>query len=102
MDEQFRDVVVTLGRIERLAEVLRADPDGYVHRSTAALRDAFERRKAIEPAVARVLDSVKMLRRHNRDGARREFQWRQRGLDHLEQVIAQDLLPRLRRIGFEV
>ena len=89
-----------LARIERLAQELQSDPDGHVRRSANELRAAFESRSAIEPAVARVRDSVHMLRSGDRDGSRREFQRRAHGVDHLEQVVEQELLPHLRRIGF--
>ena len=53
-------------------------------------------------AVARMRESVQMLRRGNQDGARREFQRRASGLDNLANVMDQELLPHLRRVGFEV
>ena len=102
MNVQLEHIETVLERIQRLAEGLRADPRGRVHRSATELRDAFETRKAIEPADAEVLDNVKVLRRHNHGGSRREFQRRAHGLDYLEHVIVQDLLPQLRRIGFDV
>lgn len=102
MNVQLEQIEVILGRIERLAEGLRADASGHVRRSTTELRGAFDTRDAIEPAVARVIDSIRMLRGINRDGPRREFQRQAQGLDHLEHVIAGDLLPQLRRVGFDV
>lgn len=89
-------------RIERLAEDLQADPDGHVRRSATELRATFAARGPVEPAVARVRDSMLMLRRGNREGSRREFQRRSHGVDHLEQVVEGELLPTLRRLGFEV
>jgi hypothetical protein len=91
-------IVRVLARIERLAEQLQDDADGQVHRSATELRVAFEERIAIEPALARVRGSVDMLRRANDDGCRREFL----GVDHFEQVVEQELLPDLRRVGFDV
>jgi hypothetical protein len=91
-----------LARVERLAGELLADADGHVHRSATELRAAFEARTAIEPAVARVRGSVHMLRRANHEGSRREFQRRSQGVDHFERVVEQELLPDLRRVGFEV
>lgn len=102
MNVQVKHIECVLERIERLAGGLRADPRGRVRRSATGLLDAFETRQAIEPAVAQVLDSVRVLRRQNHDGSRREFQRRAHGLDDLERVIVQDLLPHLRRIGFDV
>jgi hypothetical protein len=91
-----------LQRIEILADQLRADPDHYVRRSAVELRSAFDSRRAIEPAVGRMRASVRMLRRENADGNRREFQRRALGLDQLEALLDQELLPRLRQVGFDV
>lgn len=89
-------------RIGRLAEDLIADPDRHVHRSMAELCDAFQQRRAVEPALARMQGSIEMLRRHNHDGSRREFQRRAHGLDHIQAIVENELLPQLRRMGFEV
>jgi hypothetical protein len=102
MDAELAHIEAILTRIEALAVELRADPDGHVRRSVGELRAAFHAREAVEPAVVRVRDSVEMLRRNNEDGSRREFQRRAQGLDHLQDVIADELLPHLRRMGFEV
>jgi hypothetical protein len=91
-----------LARIERLAQQLQSDPDEHVRRSANELRSAFDSRAAIEPAVARVRDSMQMLRLGDREGLRRVSQRRAHGIDHLEEVVEQELLPHLRRIGFEV
>ena len=102
MDGTFAQIETVLERIERLAEELRADPGGHVRRSTSELRAVFADRGSLEPAVARVRDSVLMLRQENQGGSRREFQVRSHGVDHLQAVVEQQLLPTLRRIGFEV
>lgn len=102
MDSALVRIDDVLARIERYADELAADPDGHVRRSAAELRGAFVERRAVEPAVARLRDSVKMLFRNNQDGSRREFHRRAPGLDHLEKVIAQELLPQLRRMSFDV
>jgi hypothetical protein len=102
MNENFSQITVVLARIERLAAGLRADPDGDVRRSTTELRTAFDDRTQIEPALARVRTSVNMLRAHNQDGLRREFQRRAHGVDQLEEIVEQELVPELRRVGFDV
>jgi hypothetical protein len=95
-------IETVIRRIERLADELLADPDSHVHRSTSELRAAFQARGPVEPAVSRMRDSVSMLRRTNPEGARREFQRRAQGLDHLDDVIVHELLPLLRRMSFDV
>jgi hypothetical protein len=95
-------IVTVLARVECLAGELQHDADGHVRRSASELRVAFEAHSAIEPAVARVRDSVDMLRRANRDGCRRESQRRAQGVDRFVHVVEQELLPNLRRVGFDV
>jgi hypothetical protein len=102
MKTQLDDIDSTLSRIEHLADVLTVDPDRHVLRSIEELRKAFMTRTAIEPAVDRVRGSVTMLRTHNEDGSRREFQRRAVALDRLGEVVEQELIPCLRRLGFEV
>jgi hypothetical protein len=95
-------IVQALALVERLAAKLQDDGDGHLRRSAAELRSAFDSRSAIEPAVARVRGSLDMLKRANHQGSRREFQRRARGVDYFEQVVEQELLPNLRRVGFDV
>ena len=102
MKGKLAQVDTTLARLERVAGELRADPDCHVRRSVEELRVAFAARGPIEPAVARVRDSMDMLRRGNHDGSRREFQRRTSGLEHLGDIVEQELVPHLRRLGFEV
>jgi hypothetical protein len=102
MHGKFDHIDTTLARLADLADGLRADPDGHVRRSVEELRAAFATRGPIEPAVGRVRESMEMLRTGNHDGARREFQRRASSLDHLGDVVEAELLPGLRRLGFEV
>jgi hypothetical protein len=102
IDMKLAEIELLLIRLEQLADALEADPDGHVRRSAAELRVAFDARRHIEPAVARVRDSVVMLRSGNRDGSRREFMRRAQGVDYLEDVLDRELLPILRRLGFDV
>jgi hypothetical protein len=102
MNRNIAHIDNVLTRVERLVRQLDADPDGHVRRSANELRTAFDARQALEPALARVRASVHMLRRGNQDGSRREFLRRAQGVDHLAQVVEQELLPSLRRVGFDV
>lgn len=102
MNNDLSQLEMLLTRIGRLADDLSADPDRYVHRSAAELLAAFRERRAVEPALARMRASVEMLRGHNHDGPRREFQRRAHGLDRIEAVLEDELLPHLRRVGFDV
>lgn len=89
-------------RIELLADSLEVDPDGHVRRSAEELRAAFDARGAVEPAVARMREGLRMLRRGNQEGSRREFRRLSPGVDHLERVVEDELIPELQRIGFDV
>lgn len=102
MERKLAQIDVVLARIERLAEELQQDPDRHVLRSANELRAAFCARLAIEPAVSRVRDGVQMLRSGNQDGTRREFNRRAQSVDYLEHVMERELLPELRRVGFNV
>lgn len=102
MMRNLEGIASVLSRIERLAEDLHGDTDGHVRRSAGELRAAFEVHGTMETAVARVRESVRMLRRGHEEGTRREFVRRSHGLDHLQDVIELELLPSLRRIGFDV
>ena len=91
-----------LGRIEHLADQLRADPDRSVYRSAIELRAAFEDRRAIEPAFARMRENVRLLQRGNQREAGNKLWPRASSLDCLDDVVEHELLPQLRRVGFEV
>lgn len=102
MHRQLNRIDATLARVAQLAGELPADPDREVSRSIAELLAAFATRSAMEPAVARVRESLKMLQTANHAGTCREFRLRAPGLEHLVDVVEQELLPDLRRLGFEV
>jgi hypothetical protein len=102
MDRQLNHIDTMLARVAQLAGALKVDPDSEVSRSVTELRAAFTTRCAVEPAVARVRGSLRMLRTGNRAGTRREFQRCAPSLDHLEDFLERQLLPDLRRLGFEV
>ena len=84
-----------LGRIAHLADQLGEDPDQHLHRAVLELREAFDDRRAIEPAFARMRETVRMLRRG-------ELIRRRSGLDALDEVVERELLPQLRRVGFDL
>jgi hypothetical protein len=101
-DTKLAEIDSMLARIEGLAVKLGDDPDGHVRRSAAELRAAFVTRAAIEAPVRRIRNGLVMLRRTNQDGTRRESRNRAHAVDHLEAVLHGQLLPMLRRVGFEV
>jgi hypothetical protein len=99
MNVSLAQIETVLARIERLAEDLCLDPDELVRRSARELRAAFDLREAMEPAVARVRDSGHTLRDRRGSCA---LHPPTPAVEHLQQVLEQELVPNLRRIGFEV
>ncbi len=99
MTRELTEISAILGQVERLAAQLRADPDRFIHRSAMELRATFDDRRAIEAAFTRVRISVRTLRQvsHATGGAQPATT-----LDFLDDVLEQELLPRLRRSGFDV
>ena len=102
MNTSLARIDIVLAQIEYLAGGLQGDPEGQVLRSASALRDAFSARREIEPAVARVRDSVHLLRGVKHQGTRRQMQRHTDGVNHLEEVMEGELVPELRRVGFNV
>ena len=102
MTSALERIDTKLVSLNRLAEGLLADPDKHVQRSIQELRAAFASRSAIEPVVARVRRSLTMLRSGNHAGSRKEWERRAAGLDRISDLVELELLPDLRRIGFEV
>jgi hypothetical protein len=101
MNTVLVEIEAILEQVERLAGQLRADPDRFIYRSAMELRATFVDRRPIEPALERVRISVRTLR----SAAPSPIATRPRAattLDFLDDVLEQELLPRLRRSGFEV
>ncbi len=90
-----------LAQVERLAGQLRADPDRFIYRSAIDLRATFSDRRPIEHALARVRISVRTLRQATADPDP-DCAPAATTLDFLDDVLEHELLPRLRRIGFDV
>lgn len=102
MDRQLHEIESVLTRMAHMAGQLRADPDGHIRRSVEELQETFTNRGALEPAVARVRASLTMVRSGNHAGSRREFQRREPSLDRLHDVIEEELVPDLRRLGIDL
>ncbi|HSC25804.1 MAG TPA: hypothetical protein VLD67_00935 [Vicinamibacterales bacterium] len=94
---------LALQRIARLAEHLPdGDTEEHVRRSVSELRAAFDGRAPMEPAVARVVRSLQLLTGANHGGRRRVFDDRAPGIDRMDAALESELLPELRRMGFDV
>jgi hypothetical protein len=99
MNTVLLEIETILAQVERLASQLRTDPDRFIYRSAIELRTTFVDRRPIEPALERVRISVRTLRHATPDHGERHVAT---ALDFLDDVLEQELLPRLRRTGFEV
>ena len=101
MTRDLREIEAILSQIERLARQLPTDPERFVERSAIDLRSTFDDRRAIESALDRVRISVQALQRAG--STQRPTPPRPAtALDFLDDVIAHELIPRLRRSGFDV
>ena len=98
----FAGVVVALARVTAIAErLLDGDSEGHVRRSIEEFAMAFARRDAIGPAVARMRHSIIMLHDARNAGSRRAFEHDKSLIADLDRAIEHQLLPELRRLGFE-
>jgi hypothetical protein len=101
MTSVLTEIEAILAHVERLARQLRTDPERFIFRSAIELRTTFDDRRAIGPALERVRISVRALRRATASqpsmGSRPATT-----LDFLDDVLEHELVPRLRRSGFDV
>jgi hypothetical protein len=92
MKEPFEEIAAALDQVTRIAERV---PDDVVQSSARELQRTFTERGSVEPAVGRLQSSLSRL---SHDEQRRE----QKIVRQLDAVIAEQLLPELRRVGFDV
>jgi hypothetical protein len=102
-DEEFAPIEAALRTVDAFAARLPlGDAEGHVRRSLDELRAAFTTRTAMEPPVDRLLRSLRMLNSARAQGALRRFQRHSSHNARLLAAIQAELLPALRRVGFEV
>ena len=94
MKEPFEEIAAALDRVTSIAERV---PDEVVRSSARELRRTFAERGSVEPAVGRLQNSLSRL---SRDEERRSQE--QKAVSQLDAAIAEQLLPELRRVGFDV
>ena len=92
MNEPFKHIAAALDRVESIAERV---PDDVVQSSARAGQRTFAERGSVEPAVDRLQSSVSRL-------AKKDQPLPGQIVSQLDAVIAEQLLPELRRVGFEV
>ena len=97
MKEPFEDIAAALDRVTSIAERL---PDEIVRSSARELQRTFAERGSVEPAVGRLRRSVLRLSQNAPAAAPHAPQ--AKVVTQLDSVIADQLLPELRRVGFDV
>ena len=95
MKEPFEGIAAALDRVTSIAERL---PEGVVRSSARELQQTFAQRGSIEPAVRTLRTSISRLTESSPQG----FVPQERIVSQLDSVIAEHLLPELRRVGFDV
>jgi hypothetical protein len=103
VDAQLAQIELVLARMEHVASDLQMDdPGGCVFQSTQELSRAFGTRAAVEPAAQRMRDGLAILRRTPPADAREPSPQQTRQIDHLHALFLDELLPMLRRVGFDL
>ncbi len=94
MKEPFEEIAAALDYVTSIAGRV---PDDVVRSSARELQRTFAERGSVEPAVGRLRHSLTRL---SRDEQRRSQELRI--ISQLDAAIAEQLLPELRRVGFDV
>jgi len=95
MNEPFARIAAALDRVSSIAEHV---PDDVVRLSARELKRTFAQHGSVEPAVTRLRRSVSRLAQDGGGGAAQQ----ETVVSQLDSVIAEQLLPELRRVGFDV
>jgi hypothetical protein len=101
-DEDFTSIEAALQVVEKFASRLTVgDAEGHVRRSVDELCAAVTKKEGIEPAVDRLLRGLRgMDEAHAR--RRRDFGRESLAVDRLLDAVQEELLPALRRVGYQV
>ena len=94
MREPFEQIAAALDHVASIAERV---PDDVVQSSARELKRTFAARGSVEPAVGRLRSSLSRL---SADEQRRAPE--HKIVSQLDAAIAEQLLPELRRVGFDV
>ena len=92
MNEPFAGIAAALDHVSSIAERV---PDDVVRSSARELKRTFAQHGSVEPAVSRLRRSVSRLAQ---DAAAQQ----EALVSQLDSAIAEQLLPELRRVGFDV
>jgi hypothetical protein len=102
-DEDFTSVEAALQVVEKFASRLTVgDAEGHVRRSVDELCAAVAKKEEIQFTVDRLLRGLRGLDDARAAGGRRDFQTESPAVDRLLEAVQEELLPALRRVGYEV
>ena len=102
-DEDFTSVEAALQVVEKFASRLTAgDAEGHVRRSVDELCAAVAKKEEIQFAVDRLLRGLRSLDDARAARRRRDFGRESPAVDRLLDAVQKELLPALRRVGYQV
>jgi hypothetical protein len=102
--DDFEDALPVIQAIEKFAGRLpEGDVEGHIRRSAHELTLAGEQRCGVEAACERLTQAVRQLDEHNTTGRlRRDFEHAAPSLSRLLEAIQEQLVPALKRAGYQV
>src|SRR5213593_2437612 len=103
-DEDLEGVLSAIQAIEKFAGRLpEGDVEGHIRRSAHELTVAVEQRCGVEAACERLMQAVRQLDEHNTTGRlRRDFENEAASVTRLLEAIQEQLVPALKRAGYQV
>jgi hypothetical protein len=102
-DEDFASIEAALQVVEKFASRLTVgDAEGHVCRSVNELCAAVTKKEGIEPAVDRLVCGLRGLHDVRAASRRRDFGRESPAVDRLLDAVQEELLPALRRVGYQV
>jgi hypothetical protein len=102
--EDLEGVLSGIQAIEKFAGRLpEGDVEGHIRRSAHELTLAVEHRCGVEAAGERLMHAVRQLDEHNTTGRlRRDFEHEAPSVARLLEAIQEQLVPALKRAGYQV
>jgi hypothetical protein len=103
-DEDLERVLSAIQAIETFAGRLpEGDVEGHIRRSAHELTLASEQRRGVEATFERLMQAVRQLDEHNTTGRlRRDFENEAPLVARLLEAIEEQLVPALKRAGYQV
>ena len=103
-DEDLERVLSAIQTIETFAGRLpEGDVEGHIRRSAHELTLASEQRRGVVATVERLMQAVRQLDEHNTTGRlRRDFENEAPLVARLLEAIEEQLVPALKRAGYQV